>query len=54
MAVNVRRELIEAVTAAHYPTPSIDNLMALSALDVTADYISEMARVGYRRARSTR
>lgn len=48
MAVNVRRELIEAVAAAHYPTPSIDNLMALSALNVTGIYISEMARVGYR------
>ena len=48
MAVNVRRELIEAVAAAHYPTPSIDNLMALSALNVTGAYISEMARVGYR------
>lgn len=48
MAVNVRRELIEAVAAAHYPTPSIDNLMALSALNVTGTYISEMARVGYR------
>ena len=48
MAVNARRELIDAVAAAHYPTPTIDDLMALSALDVTGDYISEMARVGYR------
>jgi len=48
MAVNARRELIDAVAAAHYPTPSIDNLMALSALNVTAGYISEMARAGYR------
>ncbi len=48
MAVNARREVIDAVAAAHYPTPSIDNLMALSALDVTGAYISEMARAGYR------
>ena len=48
MAVNVRREMIDAVAAAHYPTPSIDDLMALSALHVTGAYISEMARAGYR------
>lgn len=48
MAVNARRELIDAVAAAHYPTPSIDDLMALSALDVSAAYITEMARAGYR------
>ena len=48
MAVNARRELIDAVAAAHYPTPSIDNLMAMSALNVTGAYISEMARAGYR------
>jgi hypothetical protein len=48
MAVNARRELIDAVAAARYPTPSIDNLMALSALQVDGRYISEMARAGYR------
>ena len=48
MAVNTRREMIDAVAAAQYPTPSIDNLMALSALGVTGAYISEMARAGYR------
>lgn len=48
MAVNARREVIDAVAAAHYPTPSIDDLMALSALGVNGAYISEMARAGYR------
>jgi hypothetical protein len=48
MAVNARRDIIDAVAAAHYPTPSIDNLMALSALGVDGGYISEMARAGYR------
>ena len=48
MAVNARRDVIDAVAAARYPTPSIDNLMALSALGVTGGYISEMARAGYR------
>ena len=48
MAVNARREVIDAVAAAHYPTPSIDDLMALSALGVNGAYIREMARAGYR------
>jgi hypothetical protein len=48
MAVNARRELIDAVAAAHYPTPSINDLMALSALGVDRAYIGEMARAGYR------
>jgi hypothetical protein len=48
MAVNARREVIEAVAAAHYPTPTIDNLMALAALGVDGRYIGEMAHAGYR------
>lgn len=48
MAVDARRDVIDAVSAAHYPTPSIDDLMALSALGVNGAYISEMARAGYR------
>ena len=48
MAVNARRDVVDAVSAAHYPTPSIDDLMALSALGVNGAYISEMARAGYR------
>lgn len=48
MAVGASRDVIDAVAAAHYPTPSIDDLMALSALGVNGAYISEMARAGYR------
>ena len=48
MAVNARRELIDAVAAARYPTPSIDDLMAMSALGVSPTYIAELARLGYR------
>lgn len=48
MAVNARRDTIDAVAAAHYPTPTIDNLMALAALGVDGRYITEMARAGYR------
>jgi hypothetical protein len=48
MAVDARREVVDAVAAAHYPTPSLDDLMALAALDVNGAYIREMARAGYR------
>ena len=48
MAVNARREVIDAIAAARYPTPDIDDLMALAALGVNANYISELARLGYR------
>jgi hypothetical protein len=47
MAVNARRDTIDSVTAAHYPTPTIDDLMALAALGVDGNYISSMARAGY-------
>lgn len=47
-AVNARRDVIDAVASAHYPTPSINDLMALSALGVDGPYISKMARAGYR------
>ena len=48
MAVDVRGELIEALAAAHYPTPSIDNLTALSALGVDQRYIADLSRANYR------
>jgi hypothetical protein len=48
MAVNARREIIDAVAASHYPAPSIDDLMALAALGVDGAYINGMARAGYR------
>jgi hypothetical protein len=48
MAVNARRELIDAVAAAHYPTPTVDNLLPLSALGVNGTYIGGLARAGYR------
>jgi hypothetical protein len=48
MAVNTRRALIDAVGEARYPTPTINDLMALSALGVDGPYITEMARAGYR------
>lgn len=50
MAVNARRELIEALAAARYPMPTIENLTALSALRVDEGYIAGMSRAGYRPA----
>lgn len=48
MAVNVRSELIDALATAHYPTPSIDNLTALSALGVDRSYVDGLSRANYR------
>lgn len=48
MALNVRRELVEAITSAGYPAPRIDDLMSLTALGVDGRYITEMAHAGYR------
>lgn len=48
MAVNVRREIVDALTAARYPMPSIDNLVALTAVGVTGPYIAGLAQAGYR------
>lgn len=48
MAVNARRDVIDAVAQARYPTPSINDLTALAALNVDGRYIREMAQAGYR------
>ena len=48
MAVDARRDVIDALASARYPTPSIDDLTALSALGVNSAYIAEMSRAGYR------
>ena len=48
VALNVRRDLIDAIAAARYPTPEVDDLLALTAVGVTAGYISDLARLGYR------
>ena len=50
MAVNARRELIDALAAAHYPKPSIDDLIPLAALNVSGAYIHDLAQAGYRPA----
>ena len=48
LALNVRRELVQAIASAGYPAPKIDHLMALTALGVDGRYIAEMSRAGYR------
>jgi len=48
VALDVRRDLIDAIAAARYPAPDIDDLMALTAVGVTRSYISGLARLGYR------
>jgi hypothetical protein len=48
MALDVRRELIDAVAAAHYPTPTIDNLIEMTAVGVDGRYIADLSRLGYR------
>jgi len=48
ISLDVRRDLIEAVAAAHYPTPTIDNLIEMTAVGVSGHYIADLARLGYR------
>jgi hypothetical protein len=48
VALDVRRELIDAVAAARYPTPTVDNLIEMTAVGVDGRYIADLARLGYR------
>jgi hypothetical protein len=48
MALDVRRDLVDAIAAARYPTPTVNQLVELRALDVTRRYIAELAATGYR------
>jgi hypothetical protein len=48
IALNVRRELIEALSRASYPTPSVEKLIELTAVDATPAYISGLSAQGYR------
>ena len=48
MFVGASGSLVEALGRARYPVPTIDQLTALAALDVTPAYISELSRRGYR------
>lgn len=48
--VQARRDLVQALRAANYAMPSIDDYVAMSAVGVTPAYISDLARAGYRPA----
>ncbi|MBA3525508.1 MAG: hypothetical protein H0T82_01115 [Sphingomonas sp.] len=48
--VGASRALVEAIRSARYPTPDIDELTALAAVDVTPAYISELSGSGYKPA----
>jgi hypothetical protein len=48
ISLDVRRDLIDAVAAARYPTPTIDNLIEMTAVGVTGRYVADLARMGYR------
>lgn len=50
VALDVRRDLIDAIAGARYPTPDLDQLMSLTAVGVTRAYVAELARLGYRPA----
>jgi hypothetical protein len=48
MALDVRREIVDALAGARYPTPTINNLMELTAVGVNGRYIADLSRAGYR------
>lgn len=48
IALDVRRNLVTALSNARYPTPSIEKLIELTAVGVTPAYITQLARQGYR------
>jgi hypothetical protein len=48
MAIDARREVVEALAASRYPTPTVGDLMALTALGVDGSYIRDLAQAGYR------
>src|SRR4029079_13917829 len=48
ISLDVRRDLIDALAAARYPTPTIDNLIEMTAVGVSGRYIADLARLGYR------
>lgn len=52
--VSAGRGLLDALHAARYPMPSVDDYLAMSAVGVTPAYIADMARAGYRPGDSKR
>ena len=46
--VEARRDLLDALRAARYPMPSVDDYIAMTAVGVTPRYIADLSRAGYR------
>lgn len=47
-ALDVRRSLVDAVAAARYPTPTVGELISMTAVGVSGPYIQSLAQAGYR------
>jgi len=47
IALDVHRNLVEALAAARLPTPSVGKLMELTAVGATPDYIKALGAAGY-------
>ncbi len=47
-ALDVRRSLVDAIGAAHYPSPSVEQLVSMTAVGVSGPYIEALAHAGYR------
>jgi hypothetical protein len=52
--VGATRGLLDALHAARYPMPSVDDYIAMSAVGVTPRYIADLTRAGYRPDESKR
>jgi hypothetical protein len=48
IALGVRRELVDALVRANYPTPTVEKLIELTAVEATPAYISGLSAQGYR------
>lgn len=48
IALNMRREIVDALARARYPTPTVDKLIELTAVDATPAYINGLSAQGYR------
>jgi hypothetical protein len=52
--VKARSDLLDALRAARYPMPSVEDYIAMTAVGVTPRYIADLARAGYRPDNSNR
>lgn len=48
VALNVRRQLVDALVGSRFPAPTPEELVALTALGVSPSYIADLGKAGYR------